>query len=93
MSLTPGYGETPVPDDDLDSLRAGVRELLGDPLSKAAIYDLEQGIQANVAEALLTDGPTDLGDQRAALRLAAGDGHGLRFRERSGCGLSLWNLG
>ncbi len=29
--------------------------MLGDPLSKAAIYDLEQGVQANVAEALLTD--------------------------------------
>ena len=46
----PGYGETPVPDDDLDSLLPSIRDLLGQPVSKATIYDLEQGIQANVTE-------------------------------------------
>jgi len=55
MRLTPGYGETPVPDDDLDSLLPSIRDLLGDRVSKAAIYDLEQGIQASVTEARLTE--------------------------------------
>jgi fido (protein-threonine AMPylation protein) len=55
MPLAPGYGETPVPDDDLDSLLPSIRDLLGEPVSKAAIYDLEQGIQASVAGARLTD--------------------------------------
>ncbi len=55
MSLAPGYGETPVPDDELDALLPGIRELLGDPVSKADIYDLEQGVQAAVAEARLSE--------------------------------------
>jgi fido (protein-threonine AMPylation protein) len=55
MPLMPGYGETPVPDDDLDSLFPSIRDLLGQPVSKAAIYDLEQGIQASVTETRLTD--------------------------------------
>lgn len=55
MPLTPGYGETPVPDDDLDSLLPSIRDLIGQPVSKAAIYDLEQGIQASVTETRLTD--------------------------------------
>lgn len=55
MPLAPGYGETPVSDEDLESLLPGIRDLVGEPVNKAAIYDLEQGIQANVAEARLTD--------------------------------------
>jgi fido (protein-threonine AMPylation protein) len=55
MPLTPDYGETPVPDDDLDLLLPRIHDLLGDPASKAAIYDLEQEIQENVTEARLTD--------------------------------------
>lgn len=55
MPLTPGYGETPVSDDDLDSLQPSIRDLLGEPVSKAAIYDIEQSIQANVAETWLTE--------------------------------------
>jgi fido (protein-threonine AMPylation protein) len=54
MSLTPGYGETPVPDDELDALLPAVRELLDEPVTKAAVYDLEQAIQEEAAEELLT---------------------------------------
>jgi fido (protein-threonine AMPylation protein) len=54
MSLTPGYGETPVLEDDLDSLHLRIRDSLGQPVSKAAVYDLEQVVQADVAEDLVT---------------------------------------
>ncbi len=54
MPLTPGYGETPVPDDELDALLPAIRELLGEPVTKAAVYDLEQAIQEEAAEELLT---------------------------------------
>jgi fido (protein-threonine AMPylation protein) len=52
--LSPGYGETPVPDDDLDFLLPSVRELLGEPVSKAAVYDLEQALQEEASEHLST---------------------------------------
>ncbi len=45
MSLTPAYGETPVSAEDEAALTAWARELLGEPLTKAAVFDLEQGIQ------------------------------------------------
>ena len=54
MSLTPGYGETPVPDDELDALLPDARELMGKPTTKSAIYDLEQALQNEVAERALT---------------------------------------
>lgn len=54
MSLTPGYGETPVPDDELDALLADARELVGEPVTKNGIYDLEQALQNEVAERVLT---------------------------------------
>lgn len=54
MSLTPGYGETPVPDDELEWLLPSVREIFGDSVTKAEIYDLEQAIQQQVAEELVT---------------------------------------
>lgn len=44
MSLTSGYGETPVSADEADALLPDIRELLGEPVSKAAVYDLEQAI-------------------------------------------------
>ncbi len=53
--LTPSYGDTPVADDELEALLPQVRQLLDEPVSKAAVYDLEQGIQAQVTEELLTD--------------------------------------
>lgn len=54
MVLTPGYGETPVPDDELTALLPSAREVLGEPTTKVAIYDLEQAIQESVTEDLLT---------------------------------------
>lgn len=53
MSLTPGYGETPLPDDELEALLPRIAGLLGKPITKAAVYDLEQGVQEQVAEELL----------------------------------------
>ncbi len=50
MTFAPGYGETPVPEDDAASLLPTVREALGNQLVKAAVYDLEQAIQDEVAE-------------------------------------------
>lgn len=53
MTLTPGYGETPVSDDELASLLPSIRDLLGEPISKAVVYDLEQAVQTDVTELLL----------------------------------------
>jgi len=54
MPLTPEYGETPLPDDELASLLPEVVRILGQPVHRAAVYDLEQGVQEQVAEELLT---------------------------------------
>jgi len=54
MTISPGYGETPIDGDELDALLPSACELLGDPITKAAVYDLEQAIQDEVAEELLT---------------------------------------
>jgi len=51
--LTPGYGETQVSDDELEALVPQARQLLDEPVSKAAVYDLEKGIQAQVVEELI----------------------------------------
>ena len=53
MSLTPGYGGTPLPDDELVALLPDVVQILGEPVTRAAVYDLEQGIWDQVAEELL----------------------------------------
>lgn len=53
MPLTPGYGDTPLPDDELAALLPHIGDLLGRPVSKAAIYDLEQAVQERVTEELL----------------------------------------
>jgi fido (protein-threonine AMPylation protein) len=55
MTLTPGYGETPISDEEAESLLPNVRELLGEPISKAAVYDLEQAVQEEVTERLVTE--------------------------------------
>jgi hypothetical protein len=63
MRLTPEYGQTPVGEDELAALVPTVRDLLGEPVSKVAIYDLEQAAQEEVAERLLAavlDGVVDL---------------------------------
>lgn len=53
MSLTPAYGETPLEGEEFDALLPAIRELLGEPLTKAAVYDLEQAIQQETVERLL----------------------------------------
>jgi hypothetical protein len=50
MPLTPGYGETPIPDDELASLLPDVVLMLVKPVTRAAIYDLEQSIQQQAAD-------------------------------------------
>lgn len=54
MTAAPQYGETPLDGDELDSLVPSVRGLLGDALTKVTVYDLEQAIQEEVAEDLLS---------------------------------------
>jgi hypothetical protein len=54
MPLTPGYGETPLPHDELTALLAHVVEVLETPVSRAAVYDFEQAVQEQVSEELLT---------------------------------------
>lgn len=54
MPLVPGYGETPVSGDELDALLPSARELLGAPITLAAVYDLEQGVQEQVVEEQVT---------------------------------------
>jgi fido (protein-threonine AMPylation protein) len=54
MPLTPGYGETPLPDDESAALLPDAVLMLGAPVTRAAVYDLEQGVQEQVAEELLT---------------------------------------
>lgn len=55
MPLPPGYGETPITDDAADALLPQARELLGKPIIKADVYDLEQAVQEQVVEELVTD--------------------------------------
>lgn len=55
MTLPPGYGQTPVDPDELGALLPGTRYLLGEPVTKAAVYDLEQAIQEEVAEGLMVE--------------------------------------
>ncbi|BBY57673.1 Fic family protein [Mycolicibacterium sarraceniae] len=53
MPLTPGYGETPLPHDELDALLAEVVEILDKPITRADVYALEQSLQDQVVEALM----------------------------------------
>ena len=55
MPLQPGYGETPLSGDELDALLPHVVDILGQPVSKADIFDLESAILQDVAEGLITD--------------------------------------
>ena len=54
MPLTPGYGETPLPDDELAALLPDVVQILGEPVTMGCGLRLEQGIQEQVAQELLT---------------------------------------
>ncbi len=42
MVFDPDYGETLATDDEQAALTSEARELLGDPVRKADLYDLEQ---------------------------------------------------
>lgn len=53
MPLTPGYGETPLPYDELTALLPEVVDLLDKPITRAAVYDLEQGLQDRVFDELM----------------------------------------
>lgn len=50
MAFRPDYGDTLVADEERDALTTAARELLGDPIRKADLYDLEQLIQDEVAD-------------------------------------------
>ena len=43
MALSPGYGETPLPHDELDALLPEIVEVLDSPITRADVYDVEQG--------------------------------------------------
>jgi len=46
----PDYGETLLTEEERDALTEDARQLLGDPIRKADLYDLEQLIQDEVAD-------------------------------------------
>lgn len=50
MVLEPDYGETLVSEEEAESLTTSAREILGQPIRKADLYDLEQQIQDEVAD-------------------------------------------
>lgn len=50
MGLTPDYGETLVSHEEAEALTPQARNLLGDPIRKADLFDLEQRIQVMVAD-------------------------------------------
>ena len=64
-ALDPGYGETPLEPDEADALTSMARELLGDDLLRADVYDVEQSISDDVsfefADAVI-DGRVGLSD-------------------------------
>jgi fido (protein-threonine AMPylation protein) len=53
MPLTPGYGETPLAHDELTALLPEVVDLLDKPITRVAVYDLEQGLQDRVFDELM----------------------------------------
>lgn len=50
MTFDPDYGQTPLSDEEQAALTDPARELLGEPVLKADLYDLEQQIQDVVAD-------------------------------------------
>lgn len=65
MGLTPGYGETPLPHDELTALLPEVVEVLGEPVTRADVYDLEQALQGQAEGELMLaaiDGSLPLAD-------------------------------
>lgn len=56
MALEPDYGETLLSYEEAEALTPQARKLLGDPIRKADLYDLEQRIQVEVADELMCRG-------------------------------------
>lgn len=54
MAFDPDYGETLVDDEEREALTDNARDLLGQPARRADLYDLEQALQVQVTEELLT---------------------------------------
>lgn len=85
MSLTPGYGETPVDPEDLDALTPSARAELGDDPKKVELYDYEQAILIEVRNTLIeqiVDGALSLDDLLVDHFLR--DLHGMLYRD-------IWN--
>ncbi len=55
MPFDPDYGDTHVSDEDRDALTPTVKKLLGENILKADLYDLEQQLQAEVADDLVSE--------------------------------------
>lgn len=65
MPLEPGYGETPIPGDELSGLVPQVIDSLASPVTRADIYDLESAVLQDVMETQLAatfDGSLTLDD-------------------------------
>ncbi|MUL61100.1 cell filamentation protein Fic [Mycobacterium sp. CBMA 213] len=65
MPLAPGYGETPIPGDELAALLPHVIDTLAAPITRADIYDLESAVLQEVTETQLgaaADGSLTLDD-------------------------------
>lgn len=53
MPLTPGYGETPLPHDELSALLPEAAVVLGAAATRADVYDLEQALQAHLEDEIM----------------------------------------
>lgn len=53
MPLTPGYGETPLPHDELTALLPEIVEVLDKPITRGDVYDIEQGLQDKAFDELM----------------------------------------
>lgn len=53
MAFEPDYGETLVTEEERDALTDVARDLLDEPIRKAALFNLEQRIQTEVTDELL----------------------------------------
>ncbi|MFF0491486.1 Fic family protein [Nocardia sp. NPDC004068] len=53
--MEPGYGETPLAHEEAEALQPSIREALGEPISKAEIYDIEQQLQTETTTNLLAE--------------------------------------
>ena len=54
MGLVPGYGETPLEGEELDTLDPALISHLGTAPTKSEIYDLESALQAEVRDRLMS---------------------------------------